>query len=146
MDSSTLTVREANASDHPAIVALLTASGLPTADIASARPLFFVAWDGSAVVGAGAIQPFGGSALLRSLVVSDADRGSGLGTALLLQLEQRARQSGITEIGLLTQTAKSFFEKHGYRVVERNEVPALHGSEEFQTLCPASAVCMRKLL
>ena len=144
--ASTMTLREAQGADYPAILALLTASGLPTEDIASARPFFFVACDASAVVGVGAIQPFGKSALLRSVAVSPAIRGTGAGAALLRRLEQHATALGVTEIGLLTQTAKAFFEKHGYEVIERDQVPMLHASEEFRTLCPASAVCMRKRL
>ena len=44
---------------------------------------------------------------------------------------------------LLTTTATAFFRRIGSVAVDRAEAPpALHGSEEFAHVCPASAVCM----
>ena len=48
---------------------------------------------------------------------------------------------------LLTQTARDFFAHLGYRVIERTEAPEeVQGSEEFRSLCPASAICMVKII
>ena len=141
-----LSIREATAADLPAIESLLAASDLPTADLASARPVFVVACNDSNVVGAGALQFFGDSALLRSMVVSTGSQRAGIGALVLQRLEELAIARGIRDIGLLTQTAKPFFLKHGYALADRQELPALHASDEFKTLCPASADCMRKRL
>jgi len=48
---------------------------------------------------------------------------------------------------LLTQAARRFFERQGYRAIERQSVPqAVQASEEFRSLCPTSATCMAKTL
>jgi amino-acid N-acetyltransferase len=53
----------------------------------------------------------------------------------------------VKELVLLTQSAALFFQRQGYRVVERSGVPrAVQMSEEFRSLCPASATCMTKSL
>jgi amino-acid N-acetyltransferase len=140
-------VREATSADLPAIASLLEESGLPTADLAASNPRFVVAHLGTEIVGAGALQVFGANALLRSLAVSPALRSEGLGTSILHRLEEWARANHIAQLALLTQTAERFFHRHGYHVVERSVLPAaFHASAEFQSLCPASATCMHKLI
>jgi amino-acid N-acetyltransferase len=70
-----------------------------------------------------------------------------LGRALVQSLEQRARDEGVNELVLLTQTAQTFFEGAGYRVIERESAPpSVQSSEEFRSLCPQSACCMSKRL
>lgn len=133
--------------DASGIRALLERNGLPTSDLASARPEFVVAYDGEKLEGAGALERFGATALLRSVVVTDDRRGAGLGQSIVRELERRAHAAGVKEVVLLTQTAAPFFERQGYRVVERGGVSqSVQTSEEFRSLCPASAICMTKVL
>jgi amino-acid N-acetyltransferase len=141
-------IRSATAADLEAIRALLEQNALPASDLGSSRPQFLVACaDGGARVGAGALEPHGTTALLRSLVVAPSWRGRGLGHRLVKALERQARAAGIRELVLLTQTAEAFFAQLGYGVIERARAPeAVQESSEFRTLCPASAVCMRKTL
>lgn len=140
-------IRPATEHDAAAIRALLEANGLPTADLRGARPEFLVACQGSRVVGVGGLERFGEIALLRSVAVVPDHRASGIGCALVAHLEQRARDSGISVLVLLTQTAKGFFERRGYDPIERRLAPAaVQASEEFRSLCPASAICMFKRL
>jgi amino-acid N-acetyltransferase len=137
----------ASAEDLPAIRALLESAGLPTSDLATARPEFAVVREGGQVVAAGALQRFGSSALLRSVVVAEDRRGSGLGRSIVGELERLARADQINQLILLTQSAAEFFARQGYRVLARQAVPeALQGTQEFQSLCPASATCMAKSL
>ncbi len=66
---------------------------------------------------------------------------------LVQELERRARACDVSQLVLLTQTATRFFEHQGYQVIDRQQVPqAVQGSEEFRSLCPASATCMVKML
>jgi len=133
--------------DLIAIRALLERSGLPTSDLESARPEFAVIREDGRVIAAGALQRFGSSALLRSVVVAPDRRGSGLGQAVVSELERMARGSQVIGLVLLTQTAAEFFARQGYRVIERSTVPrAIQGSEEFRALCPNFATCMAKRL
>src|SRR6266478_5791319 len=132
-------VRTATARDAESIRVLLELDGLPTADLVSSQPEFIVACQGTRIIGAGA--------LLRSVVVEVGARGSGVGHLILQELERRARATDVTELILLTQTAKPFFERQNYRTIERESVPpAVHASEEFRSLCPEAATCMAKTL
>jgi amino-acid N-acetyltransferase len=140
-------VRATSADDLTAIRALLESAGLPTSDLLSARPEFVAIREGGILVAAGALQRFGSSALLRSIVVSPNRRGLGFGHSIVLELERAAREAKIERLILLTQTAAQFFARHGYQAIERNAAPAdVQGSDEFRSLCPNSATCMAKVL
>lgn len=139
--------RATSAADLSAIRGLLASAGLPTSDLVSAQPEFLAIRYGDALVAAGALQRFGASALLRSVVVSPERQGKGLGGSIVLALEHAAREARIERLILLTQTAAPFFARHGYQVIERSEAPAdVQGTEEFRSLCPGSATCMAKRL
>jgi len=140
-------LRTASEEDMPSVRALLESGGLPTIDLLSSNPMFIVACEGTRVVGTGALQHFGSTALLRSVVVRSELRGSGLGRTIVRELERIASGARIAQLVLLTQTARHFFENQGYRVIDRGEAPQeVQGSEEFRLLCPASATCMVKAL
>jgi len=142
-----LEVLPAAAQDMVAIRALLERSGLPTSDLGSARPDFAVIRENGLVIAAGALQRFGSSALLRSVVVAPDRREKGLGQTVVRELERLARTARINRVVLLTQTAAEFFAQQGYRVIERSSAPEdMQGSEEFRSLCPSSATCMAKTL
>jgi N-acetylglutamate synthase-like GNAT family acetyltransferase len=140
-------VGPASAQELIAIRALLERSGLPTSDLESARPEFAVLRENGRVIAAGALQRFGSSALVRSVVVAPDRRGSGLGLTIVTELERMARAAQVSRLVLLTQTAAEFFARQGYRVIERSSAPQdMQGSEEFRSLCPSSATCMAKSL
>jgi len=137
----------ASAEDMAAIRALLERSGLPTGDLDSARPEFAVIRKNGQVIAAGALQRFGSSALLRSVVVVPDCRERGLGQTVVSELERVARTARVTQLVLLTETAVEFFAHQGYRSIERSSAPEdMQGSEEFRSLCPSSATCMAKSL
>ena len=138
-------LRTGTEQDASHIHALLERSGLPTSDLEVSQAQFIVLCEGARIVGAGALQRFGSIALLRSVAVEPDLRGSGLGRVIVQELERRARASDVAQLVLFTQTAKRFFEHQGYRAIDRHKVPQpLQGSEEFRSLCPASATCMVK--
>jgi N-acetylglutamate synthase-like GNAT family acetyltransferase len=140
-------VIRAHAQDLISIRALLERSGLPTSDLGSARPDFAVIRENGEVIAAGALQRFGSSALLRSVVVAPDRREQGLGRAVVSELEGRARAAHISQLILLSQTAAEFFAHRGYRVIERSSAPQdMQGSDEFRSLCPSSATCLAKSL
>ena len=137
----------ASVQDLATIRALLERSGLPTSDLESARPEFAVIREEGQVVAAGALQRFGSSALLRSVVVAPDHRRTGLGQAIVSELERVARAAHVSRLVLLTQTAADFFARQGYGVIERSTAPQnMQASEEFRFLCPSSATCMAKNL
>lgn len=141
-------IRRGRSADLSAIATLLQSAGLPTADLSSASN--FQTWvleAHGALLAAIGLESFGDEALLRSLVVAPEHRNRGLGRQLVASLERDARTQGITQIILLTETAERFFQVRGYVVTDRIQVSeAVRQSAEFRSLCPASAVCMRKTL
>jgi amino-acid N-acetyltransferase len=140
-------LRAASEGDLAVVRLLLAQAGLPISDLGSTRPEFTVLSQDGRVVAAGALERYGSSALLRSVVVAGDRRGTGLGRAIVRELEQRACASGIGRLVLLTQTAAEFFADQGYRVIERFDAPRdVQASAEFRSLCPASATCMMKQL
>ncbi len=141
-------IRPGHLADLAAVTALLKGAGLPTADVTSALDLhLWVLETEGDVVGAIGIERFGAGALLRSLVIAPTYRRRGLGQRLVAQLEQEVQSKGVEQLILLTETAESFFRRNGYEVIERRHVPEqIRHSAEFRSLCPASAVCMAKVL
>lgn len=142
------TVSPAASADLLAIRALLTSSGLPTADVqADSHPEFLITRHNGHVIGVVGLERFGDVGLLRSLAVQPEHRGTGLGIALTQALERHAGRSGLASLVLLTETAEAFFRARGYRVIKRAEAPpGVQASQEFRSLCPDSAVCMQKEL
>jgi homocysteine S-methyltransferase len=142
-----LAIGPATAADLPGIRRLLEGSRLPTADLEHSLPVLFVAREGPMLVSAGGFEVHGESGLLRSVVVADRHRGTGLGRALVESVEAYARQRGLRELVLLTETARDFFALLGYAEIARESAPeAIRQSAEFKSLCPQSARCMSKRL
>jgi amino-acid N-acetyltransferase len=141
-------IRPATPDDFRAILALLDEASLPTQDLGNARPVhFWVAELDGHIEGAGGLEQYGDAGLLRSLVVTHAARGTGLGIALVETLEHAAATMGVSQLVLLTRTARSFFEHRGYSVIPRESAPeGVRTSAEFRVFCPAPAVCMTKSL
>ena len=140
-------LRPAIATEHAPIHALLARCGLPTEDLADATVDFIVAIEDVRLVGVIGLQTFGETGLLRSLAVEESARGTGIGARLVQALEALARERGLRQLVLLTQTAASFFAGRGYAPTDRQAVPAsLQASAEFRSLCPVSATCMARTL
>ena len=135
--------RPATSADWGAIEALLNDARLPLDGAQEHLGAFVVGELGGVIVCAGALEHYGETALLRSVVVAASQRGAGAGGLLFDALEAMARSRGIGKLYLLTTTAAAFFARRGFTEGPRGEVPAaLHASREFQGACPASATLM----
>ena len=141
-------IDRAAATDIPAVETLLSAAGLPLDGAAAAIAAGgVVARDGDDVVGAAAVERFGTTGLLRSVVIAPEHRGTGLGRRVVEAAEQVARAEGIGELYLLTETAIDWFPRLGYVPVPREEAAAAVGeSIEFTTVCATTGVPMRRVL
>jgi len=141
-------IRRGQGVDLAVVLALLKNSGLPTADFTSALDLhLWVIEERESVFGVIGMERFGACALLRSLAVGTSFQGRGYGRQLVARLERDARAEGVEQLVLLTETAERFFRTIGYEVVDRRQVPEkIKQSAQFRSSCPASAICMRKLL
>jgi len=125
---------------------LLAASDLPVEDLEhGSGTLLFGCVSGGMLAGIIGLELHGADALLRSLAVTGAERGSGLGAALVYHVEAQAADRGVRTVYLLTTTAETYFERLGYRLAARDQAPpAIRRSSQFSGLCPSSASFMMK--
>ena len=131
--------------DLDAVLGLLTGAALPREGVAEHFVHFLVARAGDRIVGSIGMEPYGPSALLRSLVVAQPYRRHGLGGALTDRVLAEAIAGGVTRVFLLTETAADFFTARGFRRIGREEADAaVRDSVEFRTACCQTAVCMRR--
>lgn len=132
----------------PAIEALLLSCGLPVSDLGiTSEVRFFGCHPDGEVLGTIGLERYGDVGLLRSLAVSEAARGSGLGTRLVAHVEREAATLGVRRLYLLTTTAAAFFERLGYVTALRTEAPAsIAATAQFAELCPASSTFMSKAM
>jgi amino-acid N-acetyltransferase len=119
---------------------------LPVDDISTGTQLF-VMEEGDKVIGTVAIEYDFSTALLRSLSVNPAKRKAGIGKQLVDFIENYVKAQGVQSVYLLTTTAADFFSKRGYHVIDRAHVPAfIQQTSEYCTVCPSSAIVMKKIL
>jgi amino-acid N-acetyltransferase len=140
-------IERAEPADRRAIEALLVSNELPLDGLELALPLAVVARDGNSLAGCAAVEAYGRAGLLRSVVVAESVRGTGVGRALVEAAEALAAEAGVRDLYLLTETAEAWFPRLGYQRVVRADVPAeLLASPEFASVCPDSSAVMRKRL
>lgn len=134
--------------DEEALEQLLEGAELPLDDLTKElMEDFLIAHDAHGVVGAAGIEHYDDVALLRSVVVREDLRGTGLGKRLVEAVEEGARQAGVRELYLLTTTAADFFAAQGYQPVARESAPAaIKATRQFSGLCPGSSAFMMKNL
>jgi len=145
--SVTPTFEAASAADLDLIRATLSASDLPFDDIDEHVGEFILARCEGATIGTVAVQYTGQAALLRSLCVVRDHRGRAIGTQLLAAIETKVARRGVLELYLLTTSAGAFFERLGFSMTSRSDAPpGIRSTAQFLTLCPSTAVCMRKNL
>ena len=137
----------AEAADIPRLKAMLASAGLPSEDVRHGEQDYLLAFRGGVLVGSVGLEKHRGVALLRSLAVLPELRRRGLGGQLYDRILAQAQASGAREAYVLTTTAERFCATRGFERVERASVPeAIQSTAEFRTLCPISAVCMRRAL
>lgn len=100
---------------------------------------------GGAVLGVVGLELYGAAGLLRSTAVAESVRGKGIAAMLVGQAVSHAREKGCNALYLLTLDADRYFERLGFEIIGNDDAPgAIRNSREFTTLCPASAVLMRR--
>lgn len=141
-------ITSARPGDLDAVLALVEAAELPTSGVADGFPDgYVVAHAAGALVAAAGLEVHGDDGLLRSVVVTPAHRCSGLARKLVDRLLDAGRERGLGAVYLLTTTAPDYFARLGFERVPRESAPeALQRSTEFASICPASAVCMKRRL
>jgi amino-acid N-acetyltransferase len=125
-----LAVRKASMRDIPNILALINAYAaqgimLPRTEFEMSENIrdFSCAYDGDVLMGCAALHFYSlQSAEVRSLAVRPEAKKLGVGRSLLDALEAEAREQDLASIFAFTYVP-GFFEKLGFREVERGELP-----------------------
>jgi amino-acid N-acetyltransferase len=142
---SDVRIDDATPADATTVLGLLERAHLPLDGLVEHLSTTLVARQSGRVVGSAALEVYNDGALLRSVAVDPALRGTGLGHRLTEAATARAIEMGVPALYLLTTTAEQFFPKFGFSRIERQDVPmGVQQSVEFRSACPASAVVMRK--
>src|SRR5690606_8855868 len=102
---------------------LLKTAGLPWQDLNYKDHLLLGFYDDDVMIGTGALEMYGDYALLRSLSVNDAVRGMSIGSRITDELIAQAREKYIKSIYLLTESARLFFKRKGFKDMPRDNVP-----------------------
>jgi amino-acid N-acetyltransferase len=124
---------------------LLAKHMLPIDDIKNGHIDFLAVTQKQKVIGVIGVELYQNTGLLRSLVVDPEYRNQRLGKKLVEALFQNCISNKVDELYLLTSTAVLFFEKLGFRSVERENVPnSIMQTEQFKTLCPSLSIVMFK--
>jgi amino-acid N-acetyltransferase len=121
---SPVTIRSADASHARKLHALITATLeegrlLPRtlAEIKTHADRFVIGVRGPAIVGCAELAPLGAQvAEVRSLAVDRAERGAGVGAALVDELRRRARRDGYEKLCVFTH-APGYFIGMGFSIV-----------------------------
>lgn len=127
---------------------MLREAGLPIEDLGrGSLARIFALGSTEAPLGLVGLEVYGNIGLLRSLVVTPALRGTGLGRSLVEFAENKAREEGVKELYLLTLSAQSFFQRLGYQKLDRSLAPEpIRATREYSKICPFGAIFMRKRL
>ncbi len=132
--------------DDQGLRAALDEAGLPSADLSEPGRSFFAFRTLSGrLLGHGGFERYGADVLIRSVVVAKEGRNSGVGRAILPLLLRRAFDLGARQAWLLTADAAGFFEKNGFKRIERSKAPAaILATQQAAALCPASAALLTR--
>ena len=99
------------------------------------------------LVGVAGYERYGSDILLRSVAVSEPWRSTGIGARLTADRLAHAKAQGCAAAYLLTDTARGYWERHGFSQIDRDSAPApITRSHEWSAACPVSATAMYRSL
>ena len=140
-------IERAQAQDASQILSLVEESQLTTDGLVDHLATIVVARLDRRIVGTAALEIHRDGALLRSVAVSADVRGQGLGAVLVESALQVAEELSVRDVYLLTFTAENYFQRFGFQLLDRGDVPAaVRTSVQFTHACPSTASVMRKRL
>ncbi len=138
-------LRAAQPADLPTARELLTATELPSEGLEEQFGSGYVIAEQDGVTsGMAGIELYDSFGLLRSVAVSSAARGRGIGERLVRDRLAWAAQHGVRAVYLLTIAAAAYFQRIQFSIVDRRNLPtAIRQSREFVSVCPDNAIAMK---
>lgn len=137
-----LKISNAHPEDLPEILALLAQAGLGDAGVADHIHEFLLGRAGGRLVAVTGLEDLGSTGILRSVAVAPDRRGQGHAAAAISTIIERSRARGHEALYLLTRTAEAYFERFGFRAVDRGQVrpSALRSPQFYEKPCELSTV------
>lgn len=134
--------------DDRTFAQMLRDAELPVDDLTGPGRMFFAFSTLAGVhVGYGGFEQYGSDALIRSIVVVQEHRGTGIGRNLLAVLLREAFDAGARTAWLLTTDAQAFFMKTGFKSVTRDSAPApILATRQAAELCPSAASLLMRTI
>jgi N-acetylglutamate synthase-like GNAT family acetyltransferase len=145
MTQQLVTIERATPECLREVLEILSQVDLPHDGVEEHLSGFLVAQgEGGGIVGCVGLERHGELGLLRSAAVLPRYQGQWVGGKLIRELLKRAAGEGVTEVALLTTTAKDYFEsKFGFKEAGRARYEKrLRNSPEWNLPCCSSAVFM----
>jgi amino-acid N-acetyltransferase len=101
---------------------ILSAAGLPDDGVEENFDRFLIAESGAGkIIGCVGMERYGDLGLLRSAAVDPEHQGEGIGHKLIRRILKEAEDEGVSEVALLTTTAKEYFQKKfGFQEARRS--------------------------
>jgi len=127
------------------VISILNENDLCVDDIPSENILLKLVRSENDPIAIYGFELFGHEGILRSIAVAEEYKGTGIGTQIMRQVKIDVKELELRNLFLLTTTAKKFFEKFGFSIIERETAPVvLQQSYEFLNFCPDTAIVMSK--
>lgn len=141
-------IRRAEAHELGTVERLLSLCAGPYRNVHDGGPVFFVAASETGIIGCSGLQALGdGLGLIRALVVMPGFRKQQVGRQLFLRLLAHAEESGVSEIYLLTEGARDYFQHLGFAAVCRDcAPPAVQAAPFVRRFTSPTAVLMHRPL
>jgi N-acetylglutamate synthase-like GNAT family acetyltransferase len=144
-----ITIESASPACLGDVLTILSRAGLPRDGVEEHLDGFLVARSGGGkIIGCIGLERHGKLGLLRSAAVLTEYQGQQLGNKLVRELLNRAADNGVTEVTLLTTTAKDYFaKKFGFEEAKRTRYEKrLANSPEWNLpRCSSAALMTLKL-
>ncbi|HEY7181640.1 MAG TPA: GNAT family N-acetyltransferase [Blastocatellia bacterium] len=145
MTAQVVTIEKASPTCLNDVLEILSQANLPHDGVKEHFSGFLIARSGGGkILGCVGLERHGELGLLRSAAVLSEYQGQWIGYKLIRELLKRAASEGITEVVLLTTTAREYFQnKFGFREARRSEYEKrLADSPEWNLPRCSSAVFM----
>jgi amino-acid N-acetyltransferase len=118
-------IRIATEADLDSVREVLTAVGLSTLEVLDSGSYYWVACQGSILVGTCGLEVEGTNGLVRSVAVAANQRTCGIGRALVERCVAFARSQGIDQLYLFSKDTGSYFLKLGWMEVSVKSAAAV---------------------
>jgi amino-acid N-acetyltransferase len=145
MTEQVITIEKASPACSDDVLEILSQVNLPREGVKEHFGGFLVARNGGGrILGCAGLERYGEIGLLRSAAVLSEYQGQWIGNKLIRELLKRAASEGVTEVVLLTATARDYFRaKFGFKEAKRSDYDErLADSSEWNLPRCSSAVFM----